>query len=1115
MRLRPALMTCVVAALAVAGIRLASIGYEINISRQLDHQRAAIEVVARDAAGLLVLTQDYGLYHSDRAAKQWAITHQRLFDAMADYATVDAAAAEQVDGLQNVARDLPKLFEALRQADAADSSPDAVARRETLIDQLVNDTRRISDGAFELSHALTAVRRAAAVVQRWTAVTAQGLMLGLTLLLAWLLMRRVLAPIDQLRVTADRVKGGDFSVRGDVLAQDELGDLARALRGMTEALAERDAALRRSNERLARGEAFQTRVGQIAGVGGWEVDLITQRLSWTAHTFTIHELTSNVEPTLEEALGFYPENARRVVEQAIAQAIEHVGSWDMELPFRTQSGRDRWVRVVGNALRMSDQDSGPAIRLVGALQDITERRAADDALRHALQAADAASAAKSAFLANMSHEIRTPMNAMMGIGYLLEGTALDATQRDLLAKSSAASRNLLELINSVLDLSKIEAGEMLLESLPMDLPALLLDVTGLMRVQAEAKGLTLALDIAPGVPAAVSGDAVRLRQILSNLLSNAIKFTQAGQVRLGLSCTSPRPRPVEITFVIEDSGIGIPAEALARLFTPFTQADESTSRRFGGTGLGLSIVKHLCDLMGGHVDVSSIPGRGSRFTVSLPFEPAENLALANRPLSLLLVSDDMPRADLLAQQCRDLGWQVELLGSVPEVLRRLGEGDDGRPDPDVVLFQEQLMPAPGAPERERLVALLGRLSCVLTRAGPEADRWLMEGLDTLRVLGLPADASRLFDAVHAALSDQASAAQQLLLSRAQGASAVSLLPGVRVLVVDDSDINREVAERILTREGAIVSLAQDGEKAVALLRASPDAFDAVLMDVQMPVLDGLAATRLIRTRLGQTDLPVLALTAGALQSERQRALEAGMNGFVSKPFDPAALVVLLRQHVERAQGRRLPFAVRPTDASPGPARWLPLAGIDMAEAQRRLEGDRDLFARLLRRLLEEFADLATTPAGEPDPTQTTTARLHKLVGSAGLLAAGPLRAAAQAAEAAWRQASGADRLAAVMEKLCAEFNALKAASDTWLAAQDATAARAATPAEDLPLDAAALKALQQALMAQDLAAVGRFKQLSGGLATQLGELRMHELDQAMQRLDFAAAALLLDRSSLA
>src|SRR5258706_2006742 len=395
---------------------------------------------------------------------------------------------------------------------------------------------------------------------------------------------------------------------------------------------------------------------------------------------------------------------------------------------------------------------GELFGYLGVAHDITRQKQFEESMREPMLKAEQASLAKSQFLANMSHEIRTPMNAVIGLSYLLGQTTLDSEQAAYLVKLSLASKSLLGIINDVLDLSKIEAGELMMEHVDFSLSVLLQDLADVMTVAADAKGISFEIDAPADLPRALNGDAKRVSQILTNLLSNAIKFTDHGRVQLQvrrISATSDREK---LCFTVRDSGIGIAPDVLKRLFAPFAQADVSTTRRFGGTGLGLSIVKHLANMMGSEVGMASTPSAGSEFWVELEFP--------------------------------------------------LGTADS---------------------------------QSLLAAAGPP--------------FGEPG------------------------------------LVGVRGLVVDDSGIHLGVAKRILEIEGAEVSLASNGLEAVARIESRPLSFDMVLVDVQMPLLDGYEATRRIRNTLALSHLPIIALTAGALVSERQRAIAAGMGHFVTKPFD--------------------------------------------------------------------------------------------------------------------------------------------------------------------------------------------------------------------------------------
>ena len=413
---------------------------------------------------------------------------------------------------------------------------------------------------------------------------------------------------------------------------------------------------------------------------------------------------------------------------------------------------------------------GELLGYVGVARDVTQQKRYEESLLQATQNAERANDAKSLFLANMSHEIRTPMNAVTGLTYLLEQTSLDSEQKEYVAQINVASRSLLAVITDVLDLSKIEAGELMISRVAFSPRELLQGLQAIMRAAADLKGIELRLDLADDLPAALEGDAARLSQILTNLLSNAIKFTERGGVTLRVRLLRSSSTGSTLSFTVRDTGIGIDPAAQARLFTPFIQGDESITRRYGGTGLGLSIINRLSTLMGGSVDFTSTLGVGSEFCVTLEFAPAtaESLA-ATQPAPV-------PRG--------------------------------GRP-----------------------------------------------------------------------------------------------LAGVRVLVVDDYDLNQVVTQRILEQAGALVWVANNGQHAYEELALQPGQFDVVLMDVQMPILDGYEATRRIRCDLGLSDLPIIALTAGALSSERQRAAAAGMDGFLIKPFDAVTLILSVMRH---AAGGRVP-----------------------------------------------------------------------------------------------------------------------------------------------------------------------------------------------------------------
>ena len=661
-------------------------------------------------------------------------------------------------------------------------------------------------------------------------------------------------------------------------------------------------------------------------------------------------------------------------EAGIKRVLDEGRVTNYELTARARDGR---LTVVSyNASTYHDRNRSLQ-GVFAAARDITERKQYEETLRDATHRAEQANRAKSEFLANMSHEIRTPMNAVIGLAFLLGKTPLDDEQSDLLAKLKLGSKSLLLVLNNVLDLSKIEAGELIVERRAFDLHALLAELPEMLAVQAQAKGISFEIDEANDLPAALEGDATRLNQVLTNLLSNAIKFTEQGGVSLRVSQVAATPSHVMLRFAVRDTGIGIAAEVQEQLFAPFAQADASITRRFGGTGLGLSIVKRLVKLMGGEVRVDSAPGVGSEFSVTLQF------ALAS--------------------------------------------------------LEELNLPEAGSTEPGKYV-----------------------------------------------------------------------LPGVRVLLVDDSDINLEVTRRILQAEGARVRVASNGQQAVELLEAEPDAIDIVLMDVQMPVLNGYDATRRIRGELGLRVLPIIALTAGALSSDRQRSSEAGMDDYIVKPFDAQQLMRSVLRHVQPPSGLQSYQSAVPQGRAAQPhAPWPEIDGIDSEDARERLNNDFELFRSMLKRLLGEFADVAlpqqVTDAGE---LATHAGRMHKLRGSAGLLGAKAIQRLAGEAEAA---CVGGDAALAgpLAEDLASELHRLRQSAEPAFQLRQA-------PAEEVPmqgggpLETGALAELVGLLRQQKLSAMDRFKTLSPQLRGHLRQGEYERVEDHLDNLRFSDAANILE-----
>ena len=867
-------------------------------------------------------------------------------------------------------------------------------------------------------------------------------------------------------------------------------------------------AQKEAQRRLIESETFLQRAETVSRVGGFMIDLTTGAQRWTRQTYRIHEIDENCAPTELLMNEFLSPEVRELLREKIGIARDSGAGYDIEIPLLTARKRPIWVRVAGEV----EHEGGRPVRIVGAIQDVTDRRKLEQQLRDAIAVADKASRSKSEFLANMSHEIRTPLNAVIGLGYLLDQTALSEDQRQLLAKIQFAGRSLLGVINNVLDLSKIEAGEMPLEDEPFDLTALVTDVSQMLQPQAAAKGIELLVRPVPVLPRMLRGDAPRMRQILTNLLNNAIKFTEMGRVSLALSCAEQGAGRIRLRCEVEDTGIGIEASACERLFTPFTQADASTTRRFGGTGLGLSIARRFVELMGGEIGVSSTPQAGSTFWLEVPLRTVSDGegCMTSFGLRILVLDSagDVPHGT--GAMVRALGWSPHVVDT-PEQLFAVVGGTESRAPLDAIILDLHSDDMSAHPLIEQLIsgAAAGILPSVIVVAD-SADSYLqhetrMRSGDVLVVR--PVTSSTLFNAINFAVAGQPDSRERLFEATNLNELHVQWLNGVQVLVVDDSDINLEVAQRILEKQGAIVATCSNGEAALAHVREHHRRLDLVLMDVQMPILDGNEAARRIRGDLGLASLPIVALTAGALVGERQRSLESGMNDFISKPFDPQALIRKVRRLVEIGRGAPIPMLFEDTAPAAVPSGRPLMSSIDATVVQQMFGDDLALFKSLVGRLLREYADLAL-----PRSLSSATAairkelqgRVHKLKGSAGMIGASQILRYAGAAERALREDRPSEAVEGILTKLAAALTTLREESDPLLIPSKRPEGSESLPSADL--DGADLARLIDLFESQNLGAMDLFARLAGALEERLGPACFAELHEAVDALDFSRCA---------
>ncbi|MGC1345111.1 MAG: response regulator [Methyloceanibacter sp.] len=739
----------------------------------------------------------------------------------------------------------------------------------------------------------------------------------------------------------------------------------------------------------------------------------------------------------------HPEDLAEV--EAEQARLFETGAHLSEYRFRKKDGSYCWVSDEQHLIR---NRTGEPLEVVGSWSNIEARKAAEQALlaaqgelEKATEAALAASEAKSAFLANMSHEIRTPMNAVIGLSHLALKTDLMPRQRDYVVKIKHSGQHLLGIINDILDFSKIEAGKLAVENIDFDFDKVLENVGNLISEKASAKGLELIFDIEPTVSSYFCGDPLRLGQILINFCNNAVKFTEKGEVVVKAEVMEDSDESQLILFSVSDTGIGLTQEQIGRLFQAFQQADASTTRKYGGTGLGLAISKRLAELMGGTIEVTSELGKGSTFRFTARLGKAE-MAPRRRILQsdlhgrrVLIIDDNAQARSVLSGMLTNLSFIADEAPSGHEGIEMIQKAAQAREPYDIAFVDWQMPGLDGIETGKRILALPNLDTpphlVMVTAYGREEVLKQAEESGFENVLIKPVTSSILFDTAIGALGAELEATEEIV---AGPSFDIDRMRGARVLLVEDNEINQEVAIGQLEDAEVFVDLAENGAEAVRMAREND--YDVVLMDMQMPVMDGIEATRILRSDARFQTLPIIAMTANALVSDRELCLQAGMNDHIAKPIDPDQLFGVLMRWIERPEGdgaglRELSEAraavVHTPAVADGP---LDIDGIDVKSALKRTGGNRKRYVALLRRFAQQQASTVDEirKALSMGDAATAERAAHSLKGVAGTLGATTLSETAAKAETAIKTGQGIDTaLTSLFAGLGAAVRAIRAA----------------------------------------------------------------------------------------